>query len=83
MSGGELDAAVKLSGRGCWRMGGGAGGKARTRGARKSREKRDAIADVPPSRSSRTTDFCYDTFCCRYNLIFFFFACYFFLHNEN
>jgi len=46
-------------------MGGGVGGKARTRGARKSRAERDATADGSPSRSGRAEYFCYDVlFCC-------------------
>jgi len=57
---GELDAAVKLLDRGWRQMGGGEGGKARTRDARKSRAERDATADGPPSRSTRAADICYD-----------------------
>jgi len=47
---GELDAAVTLLGRGRQRMGGGAGGKARTRGARKSRAERDVATRLQTGR---------------------------------
>lgn len=79
MGEGKLDAAVKLLGRGWRQMGGGVGGKARTRGARKSRAERDATADGPPSRSGRAADFCYDVlYSCTIQFFSNFFGCHIF-----